>query len=129
MKPNTNIKYDNTLHRIGKDYYRKLRQEGVDALTDGRELNLLNPESVESFKKIEYWKKVPAIIPIIRGKKNDDGIIIFNDEKEFEDYMTNEAGGYETYIKDDGSKMLLPKNEKSNPFIYTTERKWFNIDN
>jgi len=50
------------MENLSKESYDKLRQEGVDAIIDKSssrsiELNLINLEAIQYFKKIMYWEK------------------------------------------------------------------------
>lgn len=61
LKPDANVIKYSGLENVTKEKFNELRKQGVDALisTGGRssELNLLNPDAIQSFKKIMYWKK------------------------------------------------------------------------
>ena len=55
-------KGDINIYNLSKESYNKLREEGIDALIDkssprSMELNLINPDAVQYFKKIMYWNK------------------------------------------------------------------------
>jgi len=125
LKPEAKIKQDSGLHNINKDYFNRLREEGIDALTDGYELNLLNPEAVQYFKKIQYWKEAPVLYPLERGKAQKDKAITFNNEEELKKYLTKEFGEYELLDVSD-RKLYFPKVRTGDGFEYSTNRKWFN---
>jgi hypothetical protein len=112
------------LHNIGKNAYDQLRQEGVDALISGNELNVLNPDAIKSFKKIMQWKKVPALYPLIRGKRGE--IITFDDNQSLENYLKKELGEYKLYKAGDKQIYLSTSNpDGGKGFEYVEDRKWF----
>lgn len=61
LKSDANIIKYSGIENITKDKFDEFRKQGVDGLVSigGRssELNLLNPQTIQYFKKIMYWKK------------------------------------------------------------------------
>lgn len=123
LKPESNIKQYSELHNVSKQTFEKFKQEGIDALSDGEELNLLNPEAIKYFKKIMYWKKSSVLYLHKRGKRIGEPKI-FKDDQEMADYLKSELGDYKLI----GGKYYVSKDEnEEKSFEYTTERKWFNV--
>jgi hypothetical protein len=125
LKPDANIKNYSALHNISKTQFDQFRKEGIDALITGDELNLLNPEAVQYFKKIQYWKGIPVLYPLKRGKAQTDKAITFNNEEELKNYLTKELGDYKLNKLTD-RQLYLSSDENKEGFEYTTNRKWFN---
>ena len=107
LKPNVKIEKKNDLHAIGVEAFNRFRQEGIDAFTNGAELNLLNPEVIQSFRKIMEWKVVPALVPNIRGKKGE--VLEFNNDQEMLNYLKTELGEYSIFTNKDGFKNYISK--------------------
>ena len=127
LKPNAKVINESALHRVGKNKYDQFRQEGVDALIHGDELNVLNPDAINYFKKIMQWKKVPALYPLIRGKAQIDQMVTFNDEQEMLNYLKKELGDYRL-VKTSDKQLYQPTDDDINKvFQYSSERKWFNV--
>jgi hypothetical protein len=124
LKSNSKVINKSDLHNIGKEAFDKLRQENTDALISGSELNILNPDAIQSFRKIMQWKKVPALYPVIRGKAQTDQVIIFNDDRQLLDYVKKELGNYELNKK--GNKQIYQSTNDNidKSFEYTTDKKW-----
>jgi hypothetical protein len=127
LKSNTKIENKNDLHNIGVEAFNRFRQEGIDAFTNGVELNLLNPEVIQSFRKIMEWKVVPALVPNIRGKKGE--VLEFNNDQEMLNYLKTELGEYSIFTNKDGFKNYISKDDNiEKSFIESTDnRKWFNV--
>jgi len=127
LKPNVKIEKKNDLHAIGVEAFNRFRQEGIDAFTNGAELNLLNPEVIQSFRKIMEWKVVPALVPNIRGKKGE--VLEFNNDQEMLNYLKTELGEYSIFTNKDGFKNYISKDDNvEKSFIESTDnRKWFNV--
>lgn len=127
LKSEAKIEKKSDLHNISADALNKFRQEGIDAFISGNELNLINPEVVESFRKIMQWKKIPALYPVIRGKAQTDKTVTFNDEQELNDYLKKELGDYK--LNKIGDKQLYQPTDDNidKSFQYTSEKKWFNV--
>lgn len=127
LKPDAKIINKSDLHNISKEAFDKLRQEGIDALISGSELNLLNPEAIQSFRKIMQWKKYPALYPVVRGKAQIDQMVTFNNDQELLDYLKKELGDYKL-VKFGEKQVYQPTDDNvDKAFEYTTEKKWFNI--
>ena len=127
LKPDVKVINESALHRVGKNKYDQLRQEGVDALIHGDELNVLNPDAIDYFKKIMQWKIVPALYPSIRGKAQIDQMITFNNDQELLDYLMKELGDYRL-AKIGDKQYYFPTDENvRKAFQYSTERKWFDV--
>jgi len=127
LKSTANIKDYSALHNVYKTEYEKFRQEGIDVLINGSELNLLNPDAVDYFKKIMQWKIVPGLFPFnSRGQKGEK--IIFNDNQELLDFLKKELGEYKLVKSDDDRQFYWPLDDNiEKNFLYTTERKWFDV--
>ena len=125
LKPTANIKDYSALHNVGKDLYEKFRQEGIDALITGSELNVLNPDAIDYFKKIMQWKKVPALYPLVRGQRGE--IVEFDDDQKLLDYLKKELGDYKLYKAGDKQIYLSTDENVGKGFEYVTSRKWFNV--
>jgi hypothetical protein len=127
LKPDAKIEKKNDLHAIGPEAFKRFRQEGIDAFTNGTELNVLNPEAIQSFRKIMQWRKVPALIPMVRGKKGE--LIQFNNDQEMLNYLKKELGDYSVFNNKDGFKNYISKdNNVEKGFVESTDsRKWFNV--
>ncbi len=125
LKSTANIKEYSALHNVGKNLYEKFRQEGIDALITGSELNLLNPDAIDYFKKIMQWKKVPALYPLVRGQRGE--IVEFDDDQKLLDYLKKELGDYKLYKTGDKQIYLSTDENLGKGFEYVTSRKWFNI--
>jgi hypothetical protein len=125
LKPNTKIESKNDLHNIGVEAFNRFKQEGIDAFTNGAELNLLNPEVIQSFRKIMEWKVVPALVPNIKGKKGE--VIEFNNDQEMLGFVKKELGDYSIFTNKDGFKNYISKDDNiEKSFIESTDnRKWF----
>jgi len=124
LKPNAKVINKSDLHNISKEAFDRLRQEGTDALISGSELNILNPDAIQSFRKIMQWKKTPALYPIIRGKAQTDQVITFNDDQELLDFLKKELGDYELNNKDGFKKYISKDDNIDKSFEYTTDKKW-----
>jgi hypothetical protein len=124
LKPNAKVINKSDLHNISKEAFDRLRQEGTDALISGSELNILNPEVIQSFKKIMQWKKTPALYPIIRSKTQTDQKITFNNDQELLDFLKKELGDYELNNKDGFKKYISKDDNIDKSFEYTTDKKW-----
>jgi hypothetical protein len=127
LKPESRIEKKSDLHNISADALNKFKQEGIDAFVSGNELNLINPEAIESFRKIMQWKKIPALYPVIRGKAQTDKTVTFNDEQELNDYLRKELGDYK--LNKIGDKQLYQPTDDNidKSFQYASEKKWFNV--
>ena len=127
LKPNTKIESKNDLHNIGVEAFNRFKQEGIDAFTNNTELNLLNPETIQSFRKIMEWKVVPALVPNINGKKGE--VLEFNNDQEMLNYLKTELGEYSVFTNKDGFKNYISKDDNiEKSFIESTDnRKWFNV--
>lgn len=125
LKPTANVKDESALHNVTKTQYERFRQEGIDALITGNELNVLNTDAIDYFKKIMQWKKVPALYPLIKAKRGEK--IVFDNDQELLDYLKKELGEFKLYKTTD-KQIYLSTNENVNKgFEYTTDRKWFNV--
>jgi hypothetical protein len=129
LKSTANVKDYSALHNVYKTQYEKFRQEGIDVLINGSELNVLNPEVIDYFKKIMQWKIVPGLFPFTfdnRGEKGEK--IIFNDDQELLDYLKKELGNYKLVKNSDDKQYYWPTDENIRKvFQYSTERKWFDV--
>lgn len=128
LKPEAKVIRKSDLHNIGEEAFNRLtKQEGVDALTNGDELNLLNPDAIQYFKKIMYWKESPALYPLKRGKRGE--VIAFNDNQEMVNFLKNELGDYKLVkSSDSGKQYYWPVDDNIDKnFEYTTKNKWFNV--
>ena len=124
LKSDAKVINKSDLHNIGKEAFDKLRQEGTDALISGSELNILNPDAIQAFRKIMQWGKVPALYPVIRGKSQIDQKIIFNNDQELFDYLKKELGEYKL-VKAGDKQYYQPTDENIDKnFQYTTDKKW-----
>lgn len=127
LKPDAKVERKSDLHSIGPEASKKFRQEGIDAFTNSAELNVLNPEAIQSFRKIMQWRKVPALYPVVRGKAQIDQKITFNNDQELFDYLKKELGEYKL-IKAGDKQYYQPADENIDKnFQYTTDKKWFNV--
>jgi hypothetical protein len=124
LKSDAKVINKSDLHNIGKEAFDKLRQEGTDALISGSELNILNPDAIQSFRKIMQWKKTPALYPIIRSKTQTDQKITFNNDQELLDFLKKELGDYELNNKDGFKKYISKDDNIDKAFEYTTDKKW-----
>ena len=124
LKSDAKVINKSDLHNIGKEAFDKLRQEGIDALISGSELNILNPDAIQSFRKIMQWEKVPALYPVVRGKSQIDQKIIFNNDQELFDYLKKELGEYKL-VKAGDKQYYQPTDENIDKnFQYITDKKW-----
>jgi hypothetical protein len=124
LKSDAKVINKSDLHNIGKEAFDKLRQEGTDALISGSELNILNPDAIQSFRKIMQWKKVPALYPFIRGKAQTDQKITFNNDQELLNYLKKELGEYKL-VKAGDKQYYQPADENIDKnFQYITDKKW-----
>ena len=124
LKSNSKVINKSDLHNIGKEAFDKLKQEGIDALISGSELNILNPDAIQSFRKIMQWEKVPALYPVVRGKSQIDQKIIFNNDQELFDYLKKELGEYKL-VKAGDKQYYQPTDENIDKnFQYITDKKW-----
>ena len=126
LKPDAKVINKSDLHNIGKEAFDKLRQEGTDALISGSELNVLNPEAIQSFKKIMQWRKIPALYPVVRGKAQIEQKIVFDNDQELFDYLSKELGDYKLVKGEKQYYQSTDENIDKN-FQYTTDKKWFNV--
>jgi hypothetical protein len=124
LKPNAKVINKSDLHNISKEAFDRLRQEGTDALISGSELNILNPEVIQSFRKVMQWKKTPALYPIVRSKTQTDQKITFNNDQELLDFLKKELGDYELNNKDGFKKYISKDDNIDKSFEYTTDKKW-----
>ena len=124
LKPNAKVINKSDLHNISKEAFDRLRQEGTDALISGSELNILNPEVIQSFRKIMQWKKTPSLYPIVRNKTQTDQKITFNNDQELLDFLKKELGDYELNNKDGFKKYISKDDDIDKSFEYTTDKKW-----
>ena len=124
LKSDAKVINKSDLHNIGKEAFDKLRQEGTDALISGSELNILNPDAIQSFRKIMQWKKTPALYPIVRSKTQTDQKITFNNDQELLDFLKKELGDYELNNKDGFKKYISKDDNIDKAFEYTTDKKW-----
>jgi len=124
LKPDAKVINKSDLHNISKEAFDRLRQEGIDALISGSELNILNSEVIQSFRKIMQWKKTPALYPIIRSKTQTDQKITFNNDQELLDFLKKELGDYELNNKDGFKKYISKDDNIDKSFEYTTDKKW-----
>ena len=127
LKPEAKVINKSDLHNISKEAFDRLRQEGTDALISGSELNILNPDAIQSFRKIMQWKKTPALYPIVRSKAQTDQVITFNDDRQLLDYVKKELGNYELNKKGDKQIYQSTNDNIDKSFEYTTDKKWFNV--
>jgi hypothetical protein len=124
LKSDAKIINKSDLHNIGKEAFDKLRQEGTDALISGSELNILNPDAIQSFRKIMQWRKVPALYPVVRGKVQTDQKITFNNDQELLNYLKKELGEYKL-VKAGDKQYYQPADENIDKnFQYITDKKW-----
>ena len=124
LKSDAKVINKSDLHNIGKEAFDKLRQEGTDALISGSELNILNPDAIQAFRKIMQWGKVPALYPVIRGKAQTDQKITFNNDQELLNYLKKELGEYKL-VKAGDKQYYQPTDENIDKnFQYTTDKKW-----
>ena len=124
LKSDAKVINKSDLHNIGKEAFDKLRQEGIDALISGSELNVLNPDAIQSFRKIMQWGKVPALYPVIRGKAQADQKITFNNDQELLNYLKKELGEYKL-VKAGDKQYYQPTDENIDKnFQYITDKKW-----
>ena len=124
LKSDAKVINKSDLHNIGKEAFDKLRQEGTDALISGSELNILNPDAIQAFRKIMQWGKVPALYPVIRGKAQTDQKITFNNDQELLDYLKKELGEYKL-VKAGDKQYYQPTDENIDKnFQYITDKKW-----
>jgi hypothetical protein len=127
LKSDAKVINKSDLHNIGKEAFDKLRQEGTDALISGSELNILNPDAIQSFRKIMQWRKVPALYPVVRGKVQTDQKITFNNDQELLNYLKKELGEYKL-VKAGDKQYYQPTDENiDKSFQYTADKKWFNV--
>jgi hypothetical protein len=127
LKPDAKVERKSDLHSIGPEAFKRFRQEGIDAFTNGAELNVLNPEAIQSFRKIMQWRKVPALYPVVRGKAQTDQKITFNDDQELLNYLKKELGEYKL-VKAGDKQYYQPADENiDKSFQYTADKKWFNV--
>jgi len=127
LKPDAKIEKKNDLHAIGPEAFKRFRQEGIDAFINGTELNVLNPEAIQSFRKIMQWGKVPVLYPVIRGKAQTDQKITFNNDQELLNYLKKELGEYKL-VKAGDKQYYQPADENiDKSFQYTADKKWFNV--
>jgi Fe-S cluster assembly iron-binding protein IscA len=126
LKSIANVKDHSALHNVYKTQYEKFRQEGIDVLISGNELNVLNVDAIDYFKKIMQWKIVPGLFPFNnRGEKGK--IVIFNDDQELLDYVKKELGDFRL-VKAGDKQYYQPTDENvRKAFQYSTERKWFDV--
>jgi hypothetical protein len=126
LKSTANVKDHSALHNVYKTQYEKFRQEGIDVLISGNELNVLNVDAIDYFKKIMQWKIVPGLFPFNnRGEKGEK--VIFNDDQELLDYVKKELGDFRL-VKAGDSQFYQPTDENvRKTFKYSTERKWFDV--
>jgi len=124
LKSDAKVINKSDLHNISKEAFDKLRQEGTDALISGSELNILNPDAIQSFRKIMQWRKVPALYPVVRGKAQTDQKITFNNDQELFNYLKKELGEYKL-IKAGDKQYYQPTDENIDKnFQFTTDKKW-----
>jgi len=127
LKSDAKVINKSDLHNISKEAFDKLRQEGTDALISGSELNILNPDAIQSFRKIMQWRKVPALYPVVRGKAQTDQKITFNNDQELFNYLKKELGEYKL-VKAGDKQYYQPADENiDKSFQYTVDKKWFNV--
>ena len=126
LKSTANVKDHSALHNVYKTQYEKFRQEGIDVLISGNELNVLNADAIDYFKKIMQWKIVPGLFPFnSRGEKGEK--VIFNDDQELLDYVKKELGDFRL-VKAGDKQYYQPTDENvRKAFQYSTERKWFDV--
>ena len=122
LKPDANIQQDSALHNVGKSKYEELRKKGVDALVWGSELNVINPDAIASFTKVDTWRVAPALYPLIRGKRGEK--IAFNNNEEMLNYLKKELGDYKLHKSGDKQVYLSTDENSSKGFEYSTDRKW-----
>jgi hypothetical protein len=124
LKSDAKVINKSDLHNISKEAFDKLRQEDTDALISGSELNILNPDAIQSFRKIMQWRKVPALYPVVRGKAQTDQKITFNNDQELFNYLKKELGEYKL-IKAGDKQYYQPTDENIDKnFQYITDKKW-----
>lgn len=126
LKSDAKVINKSDLHNIGKEAFDKLRQEGTDALISGSELNILNPDAIQSFRKIMQWRKIPALYPVVRGKAQIEQKIVFDNDQELFDYLSKELGDYKLVKGEKQYYQSTDENIDKN-FQYTTDKKWFNV--
>jgi Fe-S cluster assembly iron-binding protein IscA len=126
LKSTVNVKDHSALHNVYKTQYEKFRQDGIDVLISGNELNVLNVDAIDYFKKIMQWKIVPGLFPFNnRGEKGEK--VIFNDDQELLDYVKKELGNFRL-VKAGDKQYYQPTDENvRKAFQYSTERKWFDV--
>lgn len=121
------------LKNLSKGCFQAFIQKGIDAIVTesfpSKELNLLNPNAVQYFKKVKYWKWMLSLEPHYRAKTFD--IVHFNDEKEMLDYVKKEIGDYRLFVNPSSKKPIayLPKDENIEKHfnIVTPTQKWFDV--
>jgi len=127
LKPDAKVEKKNDLHNIGTTAFNDFKRNGVDALANGTELNLLNPEAVESFRKIMQWKKIPALYPVIRGKAQTEQKVTFTSNEELLNYLKKELVDYKL-VKVGDKQIYQPSDDNiDKSFQFTSDKKWFNV--
>ena len=126
LKLDAKVERKSDLHAIGPEAFKRFRQEGIDAFTNGTELNVLNPEAIQSFKKIMQWRKIPVLYPVVRGKAQIEQKIVFDNDQELFDYLSKELGDYKLVKGEKQYYQSTDENIDKN-FQYTTDKKWFNV--
>ena len=121
LKPNANIKYYSALHNISKTQFDEFKKEGIDALYDGHELNLLNPNAVESWKKIDTWREVPSLYRLKRTKR--EGVVTFDNDQKMQDFLKD----YREFKLSDKTIYVPTDNTKEEAYeLGSGVRKWDN---
>jgi hypothetical protein len=126
LKSDAKVEKKNDLHNIGVDAFKKYREEGIDAFTNGAELNLLNPDAIASFTKIDSWRIIPALYPILRGKAQTDKKISFKNNKDLLDYLKKELLDYKLVKVGEKQVYQSTNDNVDKSFQYGTDRKWDN---
>jgi len=127
LKSEAKVEKKSDLHNISTDALNKFKQEGIDAFVSGNELNLINPDAIQSFRKIMQWKIVPTIYPLVRGKAQTNQKVTFDDNKQLLDYIKKELGDYKL-VKIGDKQLYQPIDDNiDKSFQYSTDRKWFNV--
>jgi len=127
LKSDAKVVNKSDLHKISIEEYKRFIEEGIDAFTDRTELVVINPDAIQSFRKIMQWKEVPALYPLNRGKRGE--VIVFDNNQKMESFLKNELGDYKLVKSSDSGKQYywpIDDNIDKN-FEYTTKRKWFNV--
>jgi hypothetical protein len=138
LKPDAKLDYEGNcdITNLSKECFQSFRQKGIDAIiqrsSPSNELNLINPDAIQYFKKIKHWKWLPSLWSNIRGKRQS--AIIFNNEEEKLDFLKKELGDYKIIGGDSINAQYISNdaNIDDSFFIYNIggekeSKKWINI--